>query len=222
MKTFSTCLEKGAKILNLPLTPAQIILMTIHARELLHWNTKMNLTAITSAKDVAEKHFLDTLAASQFLIQAGRIMDIGSGGGFPGIPLKITCPNLDLTMVDAVRKKVSFLNHVIRAADLSGITALHARMELLAKDPQHSHRYDAVTARGFANLEKLADLALPMLTPGGSIFALKGSHGPEEVTPLLNKRFHISNTQYHLPFGNDQRFIIILKPRQAFFPNTAA
>lgn len=215
-KEFSAWLEKGAMALNLSLTPVQVEMMSIHARELLLWNRKMNLTAITEIKDVAEKHFLDALAAGQTICQTGRMLDIGSGGGFPAIPLKVMDEGLDVTMVDAVRKKVSFLNHVVRTTGLAKISALHARVEQLASDPGLGHRYDIITARGFADLEKLVSLAAALLAPKGKIYALKGSHGVREITPWLEARFHISQEQYRLPFGKDQRFIIILQPRPPF------
>jgi len=156
MKEFCHCLEKGADLLGLNLSPDQTALLVAHARELQLWNAKMNLTAITDIRLVAYKHFVDALAAARFLDRPSRIMDIGSGAGFPAIPMKVFYPDLDVTMVDAVRKKVSFLNHVVRTLKLDKISALHARVEDLAGDPGHFQMYDAVTARGFADLGKLA------------------------------------------------------------------
>lgn len=214
MKEFCDCLEKGADVLGLNLSPDQTGLLAAHARELMHWNAKMNLTAITDIRLVAYKHFVDALAAARFLDRPARVMDIGSGAGFPAVPMKVICPDLDITMVDAVRKKVSFLNHVVRTLKLDNISAVHARVEDLAKDPGHFQMYDAVTARGFADLGKLAGLACPMLAPGGRIYALKGAHALEEITPELKKQFHITHKSYSLPFVDAQRFVVILEARQ--------
>ena len=214
MKEFFDCLEKGADVLGLNLSPDQTGLLAAHARELMHWNAKMNLTAITDIRLVAYKHFVDALAAARFLERPARVMDIGSGAGFPAVPMKVIYPNLDITMVDAVRKKVSFLNHVVRTLKLDNISALHARVEDLAKDPGHFQMYDAVTARGFADLGKLAKLACPMLAPGGKIYALKGAHALEEITPKLKKQFHITHETYCLPLVDAQRFVVILEARQ--------
>lgn len=213
MKEFCHCLEKGADLLGLNLSPDQTALLAAHARELQLWNAKMNLTAITDIRLVAYKHFVDALAAARFLDRPSRIMDIGSGAGFPAIPMKVFYPDLDVTMVDAVRKKVSFLNHVVRTLKLDKISALHARVEDLAGDPGHFQMYDAVTARGFADLGKLARLAFPMLGPRGRIYALKGAHALEEITPELERQFHITHKPYTLPFVDDQRFVVILEAR---------
>jgi len=213
MKKFCHCLEKGTDVLGLSLSPDQTGLLAAHAKLLQLWNAKMNLTAITDIQLVAYKHFVDALAAARFLERPARIMDIGSGAGFPAVPMKILYPNLDVTMVDAVRKKVSFLNHVVRTLKLDNIRAVHARVEDLAKDSGHFQIYDTVTARGFADLGKLAGLAGPMLAPGGRIYALKGAHALEEITPELETRFHITHESYTLPFVDAQRFVVILEAR---------
>ncbi|WP_020588129.1 16S rRNA (guanine(527)-N(7))-methyltransferase RsmG [Desulfobacter curvatus] len=214
MKEFCHYLEKGADVLGLSLSPEQVGLLAAHARELIRWNAKINLTAITDIQLVAYKHFLDALAAARFLDRPSRIMDMGSGAGFPAVPMKVICPDLDVTMVDAVRKKVSFLNHVVRTLRLNNISALHARVEDLAKDSGQLQMYDAVTARGFADLGKLAGLAGPMLAPGGKIYALKGVHASEEVTSELTKQFHITHRSYTLPVVEAQRVVVILEARQ--------
>ena len=214
MKQFSQYLKQGADALGIGLSPDQTDLLAAHAQELQLWNAKMNLTAIKDIRLVAYKHFVDALAAARFLDRPSRIMDIGSGAGFPAVPMKVLCPDLDVTMVDAVRKKVSFLNHVVRTLKLDNTRAVHARVEDLAKDSGHSNMYDAVTARGFADLGKLVDLAGPMLAPGGRIYALKGDHALEEITPELEMQFEITHEYYTLPFVDAQRVVVILQARQ--------
>ena len=206
---FKGCLEKGAAGIGHPLTPEQAELMTGHALELAAWNKKINLTAIRDPLEMAEKHFVDAVAVDRFLNGVSRVMDMGTGGGFPAIPLKILNPGISFTMVDSVRKKVSFLNHVVRTLGLEDIRALHGRVEDLAKDPGHSQGYDAVISRGFANLEKFTDFALPMLKPGGIIYALKGSL--DEITPELKERFRVNHEHYCLPFEKSDRYLVTLK-----------
>ena len=149
-----------------------------------------------------------------FLGEESRIMDMGSGGGFPAIPLKILVPSMSFTMVDSVRKKVSFMNHVVRLLRLDDIRAVHGRVEDLAKMPDHANAYDAVISRGFTELTAFADLALPMLAQGGRIYALKGKLALDEVTPALRDRFHVTCDHYRLPFEKSDRYLIKLAPKQ--------
>ena len=211
MKDFHHYLDKGAHVLGLSLSQAQSDLLAAHVREMLAWNVKMNLTAITDIRLVAYKHVVDALAAAEFIQRPARIMDIGSGAGFPAIPMKVICPDLDVTMVDAVRKKVSFLNHVVRTLKLDNIRAVHARVEDLARDPVHVQAYDAVTARGFADLSKLAGLARPLLGSSGSIYALKGENASQEITPGLEAQFQVTCKFYRLPVLDVQRAVVVLQ-----------
>ena len=210
LQRFETRLTAGTREMGMPLTPEQVRMMTAHARELLAWNRKMNLTAIRDPQAVAEKHFIDALAISRFVTDENRIMDMGTGGGFPGIPVKVMHPEVSFTLVDAVRKKVSFLSHVIRTLGLKDIRATHARVEDLAVEPETAGTYDAVIARGFTRLDAFADLALPMLRPEGTIWALKGEGGPDEITSELKSRFHIRTDAYELPFEKAGRYLIRL------------
>jgi len=199
-----------AKEMGLSLTLKQTGMLTAHAAELMAWNKKMNLTAIRDPQSIAEKHFIDALAVSRFITDEKRVMDMGTGGGFPGIPVKIMHPQVAFTLVDAVRKKVSFLNHVIRTIGLKDIRAVHARVEALALEPEIAGCFDAIIARGFTRLDAFADLALPMLRPGGTIWALKGQGGPDEVTCDLKALFHVQIDEYELPFEKAERYLIRL------------
>ena len=210
---FEAHLKAGAERLGIRLTDEQTGCMAGHARELWAWNKKINLTAITDPPASAEKHFVDALAVLPFLGNETRIMDMGSGGGFPAIPLKILAPSVSFTMVDSVRKKVNFMNHVVRQLTLEDIQAVHSRVEDLATSPDHANTYDAVISRGFTALDAFADLALPMLNDGGCIYALKGKQALEEVSPGLQDRFHITHNHYQLPFEKSDRYLIKLLPR---------
>lgn len=210
---FKARLEQGASRIGQPLAPEQIDLMAGHARELAAWNKKINLTAIREPGEMAEKHFVDAVAVQPFLGTESRIMDMGSGGGFPAIPLKIMNPGICFTLVDSVRKKVSFLNHVVRTLGLEEIRAVHARVEDLAKMSEHARTYDAVMSRGFAGLETFAAYARPMLNTRGRIYALKGRQALDEITPGLEAGFHIMHDHYQLPFEKSDRYLVRLSPK---------
>ncbi len=213
MLGFSDRLKQGCEKIAVDITQEQISLMAAHGAQLMLWNKKINLTAIVEPKAMAEKHFIDALAVQPFLGQEKRIMDMGTGGGFPSIPLKILNPRLDFVLVDSSRKKVNFLKHVIRTLGLKNIEAVHARVEDLAREDSHASAYDAVISRAFAGLEKFVGFSLPLLKPGGTIYALKGKQAPDEITPDLKSRFEIRTDHYQLPFEKSDRYMIQLKKR---------
>lgn len=167
-------LAEGAACFDLQLSEAQLDLFQAYAQELLAWNRRINLTTIISPADVALKHFVDSLAGAGDLQSGWRVIDLGSGGGFPGIPLKIIRPDLTITLVDAVRKKTSFQKQACRQLGLAGIKAVHARIEGLAHAPDHMGAYDAVVTRALTDLPGLCQFSAPLLTPEGVIIAYRG------------------------------------------------
>jgi 16S rRNA (guanine527-N7)-methyltransferase len=211
MKGFCDRLKLGSEKLGVDITPEQISLMAAHGAELILWNKKINLTAIVDPLAMAEKHFIDALAVQPFLGREKRMMDMGTGGGFPSIPLKILNPSLGFVLVDSSRKKVNFLKHVIRTLGLKDIEAIHSRVEDLARDDSHAKTYDAVISRAFAGLEKFVGFALPLLKPTGKIYALKGRQAPDEITPQLLSQFEIRTDHYQLPFEKSDRYMVQLK-----------
>ena len=172
--TWRQAVIEGASELGLDVSVDQARTMGRHALELLQWNRVTNLTTITEPLDVAVKHYVDALAAAPWIGDRCRVLDAGAGGGFPGIPLAILRPDLSVTLVDSVRKKVSFLKHAIRTLGLSGTDAVHGRLENLRLLPDYGGRYDRVVCRAFSSLEDFANLTLPFLAPGGSLLAMKG------------------------------------------------
>jgi len=211
MRKFCDRLKQGCEKIQVDITSEQISLMAAHATQLILWNKKINLTAIVEPQAMAEKHFIDALAVQSFLGQEKRMMDMGTGGGFPSIPLKILNPDREFVLVDSSRKKVTFLKHVIRTLGLKNIEAFHCRVEDLAEDDLHAGTYDAVISRAFAGLDKFVGLALPLLKPEGKIYALKGKQAPEEITPELKVQFEIKTDHYQLPFEKSDRYMIRLK-----------
>ena len=213
IKKFKHHLEKSLKTINITLSEFQMDRMAGHASELITWNQKFNLTAIKDPFEVAEKHFFDSIAATLFLGQEKSLVDIGSGGGFPGIPLKIMNPSLKMIMIDASRKKVNFLKHVIRMLKLENIDAVHARVEDLKADQSFSKRFDIVISRAFTDLSRFVDLSWPLLNVNGRIYAMKGKHLEMEITPDLSERFECNTYHYLLPFEKADRYLIRLSKK---------
>ncbi len=215
-------LIEGALALGLTMTVGQARTMGEHALELLQWNRVTNLTTITDPLDVALKHYVDALAAAPWIGNRARVMDAGSGGGFPGLPLAILRPDLSVTLVDSVRKKVSFLKHAIRTLGLSDIDAVHGRLEDLCLLPEYRGKFDRVVCRAFSSLEDFANLALPYLSPCGCLLAMKGlrtNHSQEIANQkgdgsiiLGGTSFSVHIHHYRLPFLDAQRSLVRLTP----------
>jgi 16S rRNA (guanine527-N7)-methyltransferase len=200
-------------------------LFSVHAVELINWNRKINLTTLTDPIEVASNHFLDSLVPARFMPpHTAKLLDIGSGGGFPGIPLKVLLPELSVTLIDASRKKVNFLKHVIRTLKLDGIEALHIRAEDLAARPSYINRFDVIISRALTSLESFVRLALPLLACGGLIMALKGQIDSMELANLreivltkmssagsIDRPFTVSIKKYRLPFLYSDRTIVKLR-----------
>ncbi len=213
-------LTEGAAAFGIMLEARQLRLMTLHAVELIRWNRRVNLTRITTPVEVAVKHFLDSLTVVPLIGNRREVLDMGSGGGFPGLPLKVAVPDVRLTLVDSMRKKISFLKYVIRQSGLEGVEAVQARIEQLGKDAFHSCRYDLVVSRALAPLDELVRLAAPFLLPRGVIVALKARRATEEVRVLAQKHrqdpghFPIKVGEVReltLPVLNLQRWIVVLE-----------
>ncbi len=201
---------KGLKDLNINVSEHQAQLMAMHAKELMVWNKKINLTAIKQPLQIVEKHFIDCLVATSFIKDPKSIIDMGSGGGFPGIILKIINPELEIVLMDSSRKKINFLKHVIRLLDLKNINAIHTRVEDLHENRLYKNRFDAVISRAFTELSNFVDLAFPFLKGEGAIYAMKGKQAKKEISVKLLEKFKITTDHYVLPFERSDRYVIKL------------
>jgi len=167
---------------GLRLDQRQIEQFARYSAELRTWNTRVNLTAITDEEGIVARHFLDSLRCALSWGDApSSLIDIGSGAGFPGLPLKILRPELRVALVESVGKKAAFLRHMIAALDLRDVTVLTARAETVGRDPQHREQYDVVTARAVAELATLAEYCLPLCRVHGHVLAPKGSDIADEI-----------------------------------------
>lgn len=170
-------LRQTSQEVGVSLTTSKLELFWLYLQELLEWNKTFNLTGIKDPADIIIKHFVDSLTPLPYLDRSGRLLDIGSGAGFPGIPLKIGAPQLQVHIVDARRKKTSFLKHLIRTLELKGVTALHSRAEEMEQPEQP---FQIIISRAFRRLEPLIKLVSPLMKPGNMLVAMLGPTANEE------------------------------------------
>lgn len=231
METF---LESTRQLLDVQLTPRQVEQFAAFERELLAWNERINLTAIRDIEGIRTKHFLDSLTPLLELRdpEPRSLIDIGTGAGFPGIPLKILLPNLKLTLVESVGKKAAFCQHVVDTLSLENVEVLTARAEDLGHDPAHREKYDWALARAVAVLPVLMEYLLPLVRVGGAALAQKGENAHAEVQASANALKHLGGvlrrlTPVSLPGVADERFLVVidkkgttppLYPRRAGLP----
>jgi 16S rRNA (guanine527-N7)-methyltransferase len=170
-------------LLGLKLTHSQLESFAWYASELVEWDRRFNLTAVTDSQGIEVKHFLDSLTCLQGMgpRPAGRVVDVGTGGGFPGLPLKIVLPRLELTLVESIGKKVEFCRHVVRSLRLEGVAIVHDRVERVGHQTEHRGAYDWALARAVASMPVLVEYLLPLLKLGGRSVVQKGETGLAEA-----------------------------------------
>ena len=159
----------------------KIDMFYLYMQELLEWNKKINLTAIEDENEIILKHFIDSLTVQKYIKNAQNIIDIGTGAGFPGIPLAIVNEKSNIVLLDSLNKRINFLNNVIQKLELSNVKAIHGRAEDLAKIVQHREKYDIVISRAVAPFNVLLEYMLPLVKVGGKCICMKGSNIDEEV-----------------------------------------
>jgi 16S rRNA (guanine527-N7)-methyltransferase len=214
----------AASLLHLHLTTGQLAAFQIYASELAEWNARFNLTAISDPEGVQVKHFLDSLTCLLALRTAPQaplsVVDVGTGAGFPGLPLKIVCPGLRLTLVEATGKKARFVEHMVERLGLSGVTVINARAETVGQDPAHRERYDWALARAVAEMPVLAEYLLPLARVGGRCLAQKGENAPAE-TQAAQKALGLLGGQLdqilpvELPGVAETRHLVVLRKAAA-------
>jgi 16S rRNA (guanine527-N7)-methyltransferase len=175
-------LSGGAAEIGISLGPNELERFAAYQRELLLWNRRINLVSENSSQEIVHRHFLDSLTPAPFLNRTdGALIDIGSGAGFPGIPLRIVLPGLKLTLVEASRKKSSFLAHIVRTLRLDGVQVLRERVETLMAAEHLSARFDTLISRAAFKLPDLIRMASFFLKPGGQLIAMKGQYPDAEM-----------------------------------------
>ncbi len=186
IQEFSDLMIEYGKEINIVFTEEQLQKFYQYMNMLIEWNEKINLTAIVEPKEIIIKHFIDSLTIVKFIEQDKFVIDIGTGAGFPGIPIKIVRQDLNITLLDSLNKRINFLNEVINNLGLKNITAIHARIEEFAKNKQYRETYDVATSRAVANLTTLSEYMLPMVKVKGTAICMKGAEIKEETSKSKN------------------------------------
>ena len=203
-------------IINVKINKNQIEQFNLYMQLLLDWNKKINLTAITEENEIILKHFVDSLTALKHVGENDRIIDVGSGAGFPGIPIAIMMPNIKITLLDSLNKRINFLNEVKDKLALKNVETIHSRSEDCGKDKKYREKYDVAIARAVANLSTLSEYLLPFVKLGGKMICMKGSEIEQEV---INAKKAIKKLggkidlieDFYLPGSDIKRNIIISK-----------
>jgi 16S rRNA (guanine527-N7)-methyltransferase len=224
-------LKAGVADLGLNLDDTQLGQFVRYGQLLEEWNARMNLTRVPS-EEVVPLHFLDSLLVCRAVdLQPGdRLIDVGSGAGFPGLPLKIAFPSISVTLLDSTRKRLAFLEAVIQDLGLTAANTLHSRAEDAGRDPRHRDHYDVVTARAVARLGKLAEWLLPFVKPGGAAVALKSAGADEEIDETVGALVKLGSklesvVALRIPQTDIERKLVVLrkeKPTPARYPRPAA
>ena len=167
--------------LGIKLSKEQAEMFFNYMNLLLEWNEKINLTAITEEKEVIVKHFIDSLTISKYIPEGASLIDVGTGAGFPGIPLKIIRDDLKIALLDSLQKRINFLDVVIKELNLKNIGTIHARVEEFGKNNKYRESFEVATSRAVANLSTLTEYLLPLVKVGGIAICMKGSSIEEEL-----------------------------------------
>lgn len=183
MMEYKKLLKESCEEMGVSLDEKQIEQFMQYLSLLLEWNEKMNLTAITEKRDVVLKHFADCLSLVPAVEwKAGmKVIDVGTGAGFPGIPVKIACPEVEMTLLDSLQKRIGFLQEVGSQLGLEGVQYIHSRAEDGGQNAEHREQYDLCVSRAVANLAVLAEFCLPFVKVGGMLAALKGPDAEAEL-----------------------------------------
>lgn len=218
-------IRDAQQLFNIHLSARQTAALSVYERELIDWNQRFNLTAIRDVEGIRTKHFLDSFSCALAWKESppARLVDVGTGAGFPGLPLKLLYPSMRLTLVESVGKKVKFCEHIVATLGLEGVEVVQARAEDLGQLRAHRERYDWAVARAVAGMPILAEYLLPLVRVGGSILAQKGESGPAEVQAAERALRILGGQvrrvmQVNLPGVVDDRYLIIVDKTAATPP----
>ena len=212
-------LKKTLEAMNIENSQELIEKFRIYMEGVLEWNEKVNLTTITDPDEFAIKHFVDSIICANYpeYINAAKIIDVGTGAGFPGIPLSIISPEKEFILMDSLNKRLKIIDELCQRADIKNVVTLHARAEELAKNKAHRERYDLCVSRAVANMAVLAEYCLPFIKVGGFLMAYKGPEAENEVREaehalyLLGGRAEESRNGNLKEFGIDHKVVVIKK-----------
>lgn len=217
-KRESRVLTEGCRHFRISLTDRQIDQFMEYYELLAEWNKVMNLTAITEFDEVMQKHFVDSLALTRAvdLNSASRLLDIGTGAGFPGLPLKIVFPHLEVVLLDSLNKRIRFLNEVIERLGLTGIQAIHGRAEDYAKKTEYREGFDLCVSRAVANLSTLSEYCIPYTKIKGYFISYKSGEAEEEIkaakpaVSILGGKC-VNTVKFTLPNSDIERSLVVIE-----------
>jgi 16S rRNA (guanine527-N7)-methyltransferase len=209
--------HNAQELFHVHLTRRQVMALLTYERELLDWNLKFNLTAIRDTESIRTKHFLDSFSCvlAWGANPPNRLIDVGTGAGFPGLPLKILYPGMKLTLVESVGKKAMFCEHIVRMLGLDNVEVIKGRAEDVGQLPAHREKYEWAVARAVANMNVLCEYLLPLVKINGMMMALKGESGPaeaqsaEKTMKLLGGKLK-QVLPVNLPGVADDRFLVLV------------
>lgn len=213
---FKEKFEKYLTILNINLTNEQVLKFYKYMNLLLEWNEKINLTAITNPEEIILKHFVDSLTIGKYINKGESLVDVGTGAGFPGIPIKIYRDDINVTLVDSLNKRVKVLNIFIEELMLERIEAIHSRAEEFGRNSKYREKFDVSTSRAVANLATLSEYLIPLIKQQGKSICMKGSEIEEELNnskkaiDVLGGKI-LKVDEFTLPNSDIKRNIIIIK-----------
>ena len=215
MKEFAEEIKKQAKGIGVDLNELQINQMYKYMNLMLEWNEKINLTAITEQEEIIQKHFIDSLTIAKYIDKNAKIIDVGTGAGFPGIPLKIVREDLDITLLDSLNKRIKFLDEVINELELKDIKTAHARVEEFGKNKEYRESFDYAISRAVANLGTLSEYMLPLVKKCGKCICMKGLNVETELNESKKAIEVLGGTitkvdSFNLPFSDISRNVIII------------
>ncbi len=223
--SFTELLEKALSGAAITLPEGGTEKLSAFNEELLRVNEQMNLTAITEPSDMVSKHYIDALKGAGLLPENGKVLDIGSGAGFPGVPLAVARPDVAITLMDALAKRLNFIENALKKAGVPPLALLHGRAEEYGKDPDFRETFDAVTARAVAALPALCEYCLPFVKVGGVFLAYKGPGAAEELAAAGNALKTLGGAaektvSYTLAGGEERNILVIRKisPTPAKYP----
>ena len=220
IKQFSSIMQQYGYKIQVQFTEEQLQKFYEYMNLLIEWNKKINLTAIIEPEDIVLKHFIDSLTILPFIDKNKKIIDIGTGAGFPGIPVSIMRNDVDMTLLDSLNKRINFLNEVIKILNLKNVNTIHSRIEDLAKNKKYRGTYDIATSRAVANLSTLSEYMIPMIKTRGISICMKGSDIEEEINKskkavdILGGKFK-KIEKFTLPNSDQKRTIILIEKEKS-------
>lgn len=213
---FSEDLKEKGKEINIDISNEQSMKFYKYMELLLRWNESINLTAITEPNEVVLKHFIDSITIEKYINHNAKIVDVGTGAGFPGIPLSIVRPDLKITLMDSLNKRIKFLDEVVKENQLSFVNTIHGRAEELGRNTKFREKFDIATSRAVAPLNVLLEYLVPFVKVGGYCICMKGSNIDEELNDAKKSlellKCEVEEIEnFDLPGSNYSRNIIIIK-----------